>query len=113
MNAVVRVLTQPSLWSRQAPRLQKTGIVWVMAVLLLLSALSIVFMKDTYRRSYLNYQAIQQKQANLAVTHNRLLLESATRLAQSRLASIAKAQGMVVPSDKETVWLHEESNTDS
>jgi hypothetical protein len=38
-----------------------------------------------------------------------LLLESATRLAQSRLASIAKEQGMVIPDDKQIIWLRDVS----
>jgi cell division protein FtsL len=105
MNAVVRALTQPRILGRPASLPQKTGIIWAMAALLLLSALAIVFVKDTYRRSYLSYQTIQQQQVDLTEAHSRLLLESATRLAQSRLALIAKQQGMVVPSDDQIIWL--------
>ena len=105
MNAVVRALTQPRAWGRPASLPPKTGIIWGMAALLLLSALAIVFVKDTYRRSYLNYQAIQQQQVDLTEAHSRLLLESATRLAQSRLELAAKKQGMRIPSDDQIIWL--------
>jgi cell division protein FtsL len=87
--------------------------VWVLAFLLLLSALGVVFIKDNYRRSYLQYQSLEQQQVKLTVRHNRLLLENATRLAQSRLATLAKRQGMVIPSDKQTVWLRSESDDHS
>lgn len=109
MNAVVRALTQPRVWSRPTLLSQKTWMVWVLAALLLLSALSVVFVKDKYRRSYFNYQSAVHQNETLAVDHNRLLLESATRLAQGRLAAIAKAQNMVVPNDKQTIWLHDDS----
>jgi cell division protein FtsL len=57
----------------------------------------------------LSYQATQQQKIDLAEVHSRLLLESATRLAQSRLASIAKEQGMVIPDDKQIIWLRDVS----
>jgi cell division protein FtsL len=69
-----------------------------------------VFIKDNYRRSYVQYQALEQQKVDLTVNHNRLLLENATRLAESRLAILAKQQGMAVPSDEQIVWLHKESD---
>lgn len=107
MNAVVRALTQPRLSNRLVLSSQQMLVVWTMAILLLLSALGIVFVKDRYRRHYFDYQTLEQKQVGLEQMHNRLLLENATRLAQSRLAEMAKKQGMVVPSDKQIIWLHE------
>ena len=110
MNTATRAYAQPGLWS--GPRLlpQHMLVVWLMMGFLLLSALGIVFVKDRYRRDYLQYQSMEKKVESMEVAHNRLLLESATRLAQNRLAVMAKKQGMMVPSDKKTIWLRAESH---
>lgn len=105
MNAVVKALTQPWVWRQSTILPQQPWVVWVLAILLLLSALSVVFMKDHYRRSYLQYQDLEQQEIKLTAQHNWLLLENATRLAQSRLATFAKMQGMGVPNDDQIVWL--------
>ena len=110
MNTSVRAYARPRAWSQPRLSARQMWVVWMMMALLLLSALGIVFVKDRYRRSYLSYKDSQQQVYRLSDKHDRLLVESATRLSQDRLATLAKAQGMVVPSSKKTVWLRDKSS---
>lgn len=106
MNTFVRaVRPQRRVWDSLIIDSQKMTGVWVMLIILLVSALSIVVVKDLFRRSYLQTQVVEQAQLAAETTHNRLLLESATWLAQSRLASKAQAMGMQVPTEQQRVWL--------
>jgi len=110
MNTSVRAYARPGFWSQPRLSAGQMWVVWMMMGLLLLSALSIVFVKDRYRRSYLDYKSVQQEVYLSSEQHDRLLVESATRLAQDRLSTLASAQGMIVPSSVQTVWLHNKSS---
>ena len=108
MNAVVRALRSPTDWRfSMAVHFQQMRWSFLVGLLLLLSAMGVVFMKDIHRRAYLANQDAVQQAAVLRIAHNRLLLESATHLAVARLASEAQAMGMRVPSEQQRVWLHD------
>lgn len=105
MNAIVKALVQPRFWYRFEITRTQVSWAWVLAILMLLTSLGIVFAKDINRRTFIQYQQLQTNRAAMQVQHDRLLLESSTWLAQSRLANRAQDLGMVVPNDKQTVWL--------
>ena len=95
MNTAVRSYGQQYVGAQRTARAAVGGRLLpllVMALLVLLSALGVVFTKDAYRRAFSQYQDAVHVAAQQDVQWNRLLLEEGAWAASSRIAALAKQQ---------------------
>lgn len=111
MNAAARLVHQ-SILSRHLvftyllTKRQMTVIALALAVLL--SALSIIYVTHTTRILYANYQRNIVEQDRLLIARGQLLLERGTGMMQARIQQIAENKlGMVIPDHKSVVIVHE------
>ena len=76
----------------------------VLVVMILLSAFSVIYMKDLNRRFFIQYQTLQQDKAEQLVQWGKLLLEQSTWSTQSRIQQIATKQlNMISPNAHDVV----------
>ena len=106
MNVAVRTL-QTSPLSRaiswQLP-FSENVIAIVLLVAVLVSALGLIYVKDSNRRLMGQLQTIQMTREQLHISWSQLLLEEGAWTAQTRIQQIATRQfGMVMPGDKSIV----------
>mgnify|MGYP005997519095 CR=1 FL=1 len=93
MNTAVRV---SSGWLMPWSEMRSIRINWqstwlgLLMVLVVLSAFSIVYLKDVNRRLLIDYQHQSQQQQYYQTTRNQLLLEESTWARQSRVQHIAE-----------------------
>ena len=109
MNTAVRVSSGLSMpwdgWSVMRVDWQSTFIGLLM-VLVVLSAFSVVYLKDVNRRLLIDYQYQAQQQQHYQTTRNQLLLEESTWARQSRVQQIAENElNMVIPTSRDVVLL--------
>lgn len=93
------ILTKPETESTNQP-------VWsivIAAALTLITALSLIYIKDLNRHLYSDLEALQQTQEELKIQNDQLLLEQNTWAAQARVQEIAQAQNMVLPDQSSTI----------
>lgn len=64
------------------------------------TAVGVVYMKDLNRRLFIEYQGLQQQEQQYNIDWGKLLLEQSTWSTQSRVQSIARQNGMVMPSSQ-------------
>lgn len=109
MNTAVRV---SSGWLMPWSEMRSIRINWqsawlgLLMVLVVLSAFSIVYLKDVNRRLLIDYQHQSQQQQRYQTTRNQLLLEESTWARQSRVQHIAENElGMVMPTSHDVVLL--------
>lgn len=111
MNAAARlvhqgVLTRHLVLTHLLTRRQVMLIILAMAVLL--SALSIIYVTHTSRVLYASYQHNLLEQNRLHVKHGQLLLERSTWMMQARIQQIAENKlGMIIPDHKSVIVIHE------
>lgn len=80
----------------------------LLTALVILSAFSVVYMKDLNRRLFIQYQNLQQVQAQAMSDFSKLLLEQSTWSTQSRVQRIAKDDlQMQLPTSDNTVLVTE------
>jgi cell division protein FtsL len=111
MNAAARLVHQ-SVLSRQlvfTHLLSRRQIaVVILALAVLLSALSIIYVTHTTRVLHASYQHHLVEQDHLHVERGQLLLERSTWMMQARIQHIAENKlGMFVPDHKSVVIIHE------
>ncbi|MBA2653969.1 MAG: cell division protein FtsL [Gammaproteobacteria bacterium] len=104
MNTAVRSISenrfQPTLPSIQIKRPKLINMVLI--GILLLSAFSVIYIKDLNRRLFIQYQALQATHDKLYQDWGKLLLEQSTWSTQARVQKIAQYRlGMNSPSSKE------------
>lgn len=80
----------------------------VFVVVLLLSAFSVIYLKDLSRRLYIQYQQLQYEQQDNEMKWSKLLLEKGAWSTQARVQHIAAAElNMVVPKADEVVLVEQ------
>jgi cell division protein FtsL len=81
-------------------------LIGALVVLLLMSAFSVIYLKDLSRRMFIRYQHLQQVQQNDEVEWSKLLLEEGAWSTQARIQNIASTQlNMVMPAMKNIVMI--------
>ena len=81
---------------------------WIVNIILLcaivFSAFFMVYLKDVYRRDFIDYQRLQNQAAELQIQYNQLLLEESTWASESRIQRQAtKKLNMMLPKDTEMI----------
>jgi cell division protein FtsL len=111
MNAAARlvhqnILSRHLLWTRFLSR--RNVIVAALALMVLLSALSIIYVTHLSRILHATYQHNLSEQDRLHVERGQLLLERSTWMIQSRVQQIAEEKlGMIIPDSKSVVIIRE------
>lgn len=111
MNAAAR-LAQHNIVARHlltAYLLTRQQIAMVfLAVALLLSALSVIYVSHLNRLMHANLQHYAVERNNLLIERSQLLLERGTGMMQARIQQIAENKlGMIIPDHKSVVIIHE------
>lgn len=109
MNTIVRALPQ----QRFATRAQSKALVWkqkfylaLLITIVLFSAFTVVYVKDVYRRLFIDYQTLQNSQNEIYVEWGKLLLEQSTWSTQARVQSVAQQHlDMEAPEAKAVVMV--------
>lgn len=111
MNAAARFVHQGALTRHLVMThllTRKQIAVLVLALAVLVSALSIIYVTHVNRILYASYQHNLAEQNRLHIERGQLLLERGTWMMQARIQQIAeKNLGMVVPSHRSVVIIHE------
>jgi cell division protein FtsL len=82
--------------------------VLILALMILLSALSIIYVTHTARVLHAAYQHQLVQQTQIQIEHSQLLLERSTWMVQGRIQHLAEQKlGMVTPSNQSVVVVHE------
>jgi len=83
-------------------------VIGLLAILLLVSAFSVIYMKDLSRRLFIQYQHAQHMQQRDEIEWSKLILDEGAWSAQSRVQNIATQQlGMIVPAEKQIIMIQE------
>ncbi len=78
----------------------------LLIVFLIMSAFSVIYLKDLSRRKFIHYQQLQKVQQNDEVEWSKLLLEEGAWSTQTRVQNIATTQlNMVMPAMKNIVMI--------
>lgn len=101
MNTAVRTLPPQQFATRQHEQklkwkqtLQKIALI----ILVLVSAFSVVYIKDLHRRMFMVYQSLQDEQTQIHVEWGKLLLDQTSWSTQARIQKIATERlGMQAP----------------
>ena len=109
MNTAIRAIPQsryqPGLTSLFAPTRPRL-VNFILLVFLVLSAFSVIYIKDLNRRLFINYQTLQTTHDKLYEDWGKLLLEQSTWSTQARVQKIAAHRlSMNLPTAKEVVVL--------
>jgi cell division protein FtsL len=111
MNAAARlvhqnVLSRRLLWTHFLSR--RNLVVAMLALAVLLSALSIIYVTHVTRILHAAYQHNLAEQDRLHVERGQLLLERSTWMIQAHVQQIAEEKlGMIIPDSKSVVIIHE------
>jgi len=110
MNAAARSLSS-GIWFRGNIRQMSVSRVSVLALMLLglvlISALSVVYVKNVQRIYFNELQTLSQQSGNLEMEWNQLLLEESAVSSPARVQRIAqKNLNMVIPAQERVVLLH-------
>ncbi|QLH41542.1 MAG: cell division protein FtsL [Coxiellaceae bacterium] len=83
----------------------------ILFVIVLFSAIAVVYVKDLNRRLYINYQGLQEQQNQIYIDWGKLLLEQSTWSTQARVQEIAeKRLNMQVTAPKTAVLIDNMGN---
>jgi cell division protein FtsL len=107
MNTMVRALPASrfalALQNRRQVKKHSVQLILVW-ILIFVTAFSVVYAKDLYRRTFLHYQDLQQQQNQLYTDWGKLMLEQSTWSTQARVQKIAASRlAMQVPAPKTVV----------
>ncbi len=90
----------------QTVPLKNQLLVGTLIILLLVSAFSVIYLKDLSRRLFIQYQQAQQVQEHDEVEWSKLLLEEGAWSTQARIQNLASTQlDMVMPAMKNIVMI--------
>ena len=107
MNTATRVLPHQQFASRMHARTvvaKKFSQIFLLLILVFVTAFAVVYVKDLYRRMFIDYQNLQDQQNQLYVDWGKLLLEQSTWSTQARVQKIATERlNMEAPQDKQVV----------
>ena len=107
MNAAARLvhqntLTQPFIFSQLFGGQQI--VTWVLTIMMLISALGVVYITHLTRTVYAGYQHQIGEQNRLQAEHSQLLLAHSTWMMQARVQEAAETKyNMIVPDHKSVV----------
>jgi cell division protein FtsL len=91
MNTAIRVLTAGYITPNFKPLQITIGLgTLVLLFVLVLSALSLVYVKDLHRRLFIQYQELEEIHRGKLIQQNNLLLERSAWSAEARIQHIAK-----------------------
>ena len=94
---------------RDAATTKSPRVIMLLAILLLVSAFSVIYLKDLSRRLFIRYQHAQLIQQRNEIEWSKLILEEDAQSAQARVQTIATQQlGMVVPAAKQIIMIREQ-----
>lgn len=80
----------------------------ILLLVIVVSAFMLVYLKDVYRRDFIDYQSRLNQAMHLQVEHNRLLLEESTWASDARIQEQAnKILNMVVADTSEMIVVPE------
>lgn len=110
MNAIERTATYGSV---VGSKVKKKELVFTLpdvsvitlVLIVLFSALLLVYIKDLNRQLFSSVGQLQQNYTQLQMTHDQLLLERSVWGAQSRVQQVAEKLDMQLPLVKETVMI--------
>lgn len=111
MNAAARlvhqsILSRHLIWNHFLSRRQLGTA--MLALMVLFSALSIIYVTHATRLLHAGYQRNLSEQDRLHIEHGQLLLERSTLMMQSRVQQVAeKKLGMIIPDAKSIVVIRE------
>jgi cell division protein FtsL len=99
MNAITRVYNQQVRFNPFVGLIVSSRVIAlaILFVCIFASAVGVVYVKDLNRRLFIQYQGLQQQKQQYDVVWGKLLLEQSTWSTQSRVQSIARKNGMVMP----------------
>jgi cell division protein FtsL len=111
MNAAVKVLTRSRVIAHAQPiavPLKHNWLVMLLAIIALISAISVVYVKDLSRRLFIEYQTLQDNQSQLNVDWSKFLLEQSAWSTHVRVQTIAEQRlNMEVPTAVHIVMVQE------
>jgi cell division protein FtsL len=95
-----------------AVSLKNQFFVGALIILLIVSAFSVIYLKDLSRRLFIRYQNLQQVQQHDEVEWSKLLLEEGAWSTQSRVQNVATTQlNMIMPAMKNIVMIESRDAT--
>lgn len=107
MNAIVRALpanrfaTVMNSRRQFAQQILQLILLWLV---IFMTAFTVVYMKDVYRRTFIDYQTRQEEQNQLYTDWGKLMLEESTWSTQARIQKIAASRlAMQVPPPKSVI----------
>ncbi|MBS0359355.1 MAG: cell division protein FtsL [Proteobacteria bacterium] len=106
MNAAARVMEQGSWFRGDVKKVSLTRELFAMLslmVLVLASALAVVYVKNLERQLFSDLQSVQQQTNRIQVEWRQLLLAQSTWSTTARVQKIAGAMGMVLPPSNNVV----------
>src|SRR5690349_10464885 len=95
MNTMVRAVSAQRFASNVQTRQQKfnhTTLLIALWAFMFICAFAVVYVKDLYRRTFIEYQTVQQQQNQAYVDWGKLLLEQSTWSTQARVQTIASSR---------------------
>lgn len=108
MNAATRVIAHGEVIARHEPveiHVSESKIL-IMLLVVLLSALAFIYVKDLNRRLFIDYQQEQHQAEMLQTDANKLLLEQSAWSSQARVQQIAETQmDMQIPATKDVIMI--------
>lgn len=112
MNAAARLVHQNVLSSRQVLITHlfswQQVLLGILSLMVLLSALSIIYVTHLSRIEYATYQHQLTEKNHLHILRSQLLLERSTWTMPARIQQVAENElGMVVPDHQSVVIVHE------
>jgi cell division protein FtsL len=112
MNAAVKVLTRGRAVAQAQPitvPLKQNWPVMLLAIIALISAFSVVYVKDLSRRLFIEYQTLGDTQAQLNADWSKLLLEQSVWSTHARVQTLAEQRlNMEIPTPKHIVMIQEQ-----
>lgn len=109
MNSTARALAQASFSMDRALPFLTSRQFWLtlmLAIVVLLSALALVYTKDANRRAFIEQQQLEQYRDNLHIEWGQLLLEESS-WSTARVQHIAQARlAMQVPKSQQVIVVH-------
>ncbi|STX50699.1 cell division transmembrane protein FtsL [Legionella busanensis] len=109
MNAAARIINQSTLFNGQLFAMRISKKLWFTLILMLLvlsSALAVIYMTNEYRTNFSELQKLEQQGHQLQLQWGQLLLEQASLATPARVELLAKQKlQMRLPEDKQTFVL--------
>ena len=110
MNAAARVIAENNVFQGRLYEIHFSKELLLLIILLssmLVSALGVIFITNSYRLSLTQYENLLQRQDQLKVENSKLLLEQASWAAPNRVEQYAKNKlGMYLPAEDKNYYYY-------